>query len=139
MRLATLSRQSLDNDEAYTAALRQHSFGGMLSLFRIEANGLLYPLADWLVARLSDGVTAFRSPALVAGVVAVPLVYLIEREVAAPRVAALGAALLALNPAAIAQSQNDVGIRSLASVRQGGGERSEKVFEESRSAPCEPA
>jgi 4-amino-4-deoxy-L-arabinose transferase-like glycosyltransferase len=106
VRLATLTRQSLDNDEAYTVALTQHSFGGLLSLFRIEANGLLYPLVDWPIVRVSGGLAALRSPALVAGVIAIPLVFLVGKEIAGPRVALLGATLMALNPDAIAQSQN---------------------------------
>ena len=103
--MSTLSRPSIDNDEAYTVVLARHGFWPMLRLFRTEANGLLYPLVYWPIARFGEGATPVRILALIAGVAAIPVVYLVGREFAGRRVALAGAALIAVNPNAVALSQ----------------------------------
>ncbi|MBM2822230.1 MAG: hypothetical protein HW413_976 [Thermoleophilia bacterium] len=98
-RVLLLDRREMTLDEAYSFALAQREFADMLELFRLEANGVLYPLALWPVARLEDSIEAIRAPALAAGLVAIGAVYWAGREYLGHRAAAFGAALFALTPA----------------------------------------
>ncbi|MEO9176028.1 MAG: glycosyltransferase family 39 protein [Gaiellales bacterium] len=105
LRLMQLGYQSVWEDEAYTLALAQRSFGGMLRLFRFEANGLLYSLIVWPLVRIGQSTFVLRSPALVAGVVAVPALWWAGQGLVGRRGALLGAWLLAVSPMAVYYSQ----------------------------------
>ncbi len=98
-RILLLDRREMTLDEAYSFALAQREFADMLELFRLEANGVLYPLVLWPVARFDDSIDAIRAPALVAGLLAIGAVYWAGREYLGHRAAAFGTALFALTPA----------------------------------------
>lgn len=105
LRFLQLGYQSVWEDEAYTLALAQRSFGGMLGLFRFEANGLLYSLIVWPLARIDQSTYMLRAPALAAGVAAVPALWWAGRGLVGRRGALLGAWLLAVSPMAVYYSQ----------------------------------
>lgn len=105
LRAVTLTRTTIDNDEAYTVALTQHGFGEMWRLFRFEANGLLYPLVSWPVLQVTHAAAWLRLPALLAGIATIPVVYLLGRELAGPRLGAWAAFVAAANPFAVTVSQ----------------------------------
>ena len=70
LRLTSLSR-SLFNDETFSFALAQRSFGHMISLAGYEANGMPYSILLWPVTRIfGTGVEVLRAPAVVIGTAA---------------------------------------------------------------------
>jgi len=95
----------LSPDEAFSFALTQRGFNGMLGLFRDEANGTLYELVLYPVAQINHGVAALRMPAVVAGTVAVIALYWAGREFVGRGAAWLAGALLSVHPLAITFSQ----------------------------------
>ena len=106
LRLTSLSR-SLFNDETFSFALAQRSFGHMIGLAGYEANGMPYSILLWPVTRIfGTSVDVLRAPAVVIGTATVPLMYWAARGFARDRrVALLAATLIALNPMAIWYSQ----------------------------------
>ena len=106
LRLATLAHDDLWIDEAYTLALDQRGFGGMLALFTREANGTLYQLVSYPFVAVSDSLDALRLPAAIAGIAAVPAVFWAGRPLVGDRAAAGGAVLMAVSPMAITHSQD---------------------------------
>jgi len=101
LRVSSLSR-GLYNDEAYSLALAQRSFGHMLALFGYEPNGTPYPVMLWPLIRIfGTGVTLLRLPAVFAGTASVPALWWAARRFAAPATALLAAGLLAISPMAV--------------------------------------
>ncbi len=93
-------------DEPYTLALAQRPFLHMIGLFGYEANGTIYSIALWPLIRVFDqSEVVVRLPAVLAGVLAVPAIWWAGRELAGDRVGLIGAALMAVNPMAVAESQ----------------------------------
>ena len=106
-RVLGLEHRSINGgDEPFSLALAQRPFGDMLELFQYEANGTLYSLVLWPLSRISENEWVIRLPALVAGVAAVAALWWAGRLLVGPRAGLIAAALLALNPFAIHQSQN---------------------------------
>jgi hypothetical protein len=101
LRFDGLAFQSLSDDEGYSFALSQRSFGDMLGLFRWEGNGTLYSVVLWPLVRASDSLEVLRLPAALAGVAAVAAVYWAGRELTTRRAALFGSLLLAVNPMAV--------------------------------------
>jgi mannosyltransferase len=105
LRLSSLSR-SLFADEAYPLALAQRSFPHMIELFGFEANGTPYPIVLWPLIRIfGTSEVLLRMPAVLAGTASVPALWWVARRYAAPTVALVAAALLAINPMAVWYSQ----------------------------------
>ena len=105
LRLYRLGFQPLSADEAYTFAFTERGFTGMLSLFREEPNGLLYQLVTYPVMQLTSSDAGLRLPAAVAGILAVPALYWAGSRLTNRVTALVGAALLAVLPIAVQQSQ----------------------------------
>lgn len=107
LRLTLLDQQSLWFDEADIVVRAQRSWSEILSTFTIQGeNGPLYNvmLAVWIrVAGISE--TAVRFPSAVAGVLALPAIYLLARRLAGPQVGLISAGLLAISPYHIWYSQ----------------------------------
>ncbi len=106
LRLTSLSR-SLFNDETFSYALAQRSFGHMISLAGYEANGMPYSVILWPVTRIfGTSVEVLRAPAVLIGTASIPVMYWAARQFSRERwVALLAATLLAINPMAIWYSQ----------------------------------
>ncbi len=106
LRLTSLSR-SLFNDETFSFALAQRSFGHMISLAGYEANGMPYSVILWPVTRIfGTSVEVMRAPSVLIGTASVPVMYWAARRFSRERwVALLAAMLLAVNPMAIWYSQ----------------------------------
>ena len=107
LRFFPLGRQSFWVDEGYTAYLLQQTGGKMLELLpRLESTPPLYYGAAWLWARVfGTNEVALRSLSALAGTATVPLVYLIGRRLASPRVGLVAAALTACSPVLVWYSQ----------------------------------
>ena len=106
VRLVGLGRDDLWIDEAYTLAIVQRGFGGMLELFTRDANGILYEIAVFPIALVSDSLDALRLPAAVAGILAVPAIYWTGRQLVGTWPAAAAALLMAVSPMAVTHSQD---------------------------------
>ncbi len=100
LRLTGLSRQSLWFDEVDVVVRAQRPFDQVLRTFVAAGeNGPLYNvmLAVWVrLAGISE--IAVRFPSAVAGIVTIPLLYLLARRVAGSRAGLLAAGLLAISP-----------------------------------------
>jgi 4-amino-4-deoxy-L-arabinose transferase-like glycosyltransferase len=106
LRLHHLGFQSLNCcDEPFSLALAQRPFGRMFELFGYEANGTIYPTMLWPLVRAGESEELIRTPAMVAGVLAVPSVWWAGRVLANERVALIAAGLIAVNPMAVYLSQ----------------------------------
>ncbi|CAN5621895.1 hypothetical protein BH23CHL2_BH23CHL2_06040 [soil metagenome] len=107
LRLTLLNQQSLWFDEADIVVRAQRSWSEILSTFTVQGeNGPLYNvmLAVWIrVAGISE--TAVRFPSAVAGVLALPAIYLLGRRLAGPQAGLISAGLLAFSPYHIWYSQ----------------------------------
>jgi len=107
LRLPTLGSQSLWEDETVTRWLVGHSFGGMLSaLEHTESTPPLSYVLLWPWTRLAGtGEAALRSFSALAGLATVALVYLLARELAGARAAAIAGLLAAVSPDLVWYSQ----------------------------------
>ncbi len=106
LRVYHLGFHSLNGgDEPFSLALSQRPFFDMLNLFGFEANGTLYSIVLWPLARIGDSEELIRSPALVAGVLSVPAIWWAGRELVGVRTGLVAALLLAVNPMAQYSSQ----------------------------------
>lgn len=107
LRLTALNRQSLWFDEIDVVIRAQHPLSQVLHTFiAVGENGPLYNilLALWIrVAGISE--IAVRFPSAVAGVLAIPLIYLLGRRLAGARVGLVAAGLLAISPYHVWYSQ----------------------------------
>ncbi|MEZ4521052.1 MAG: glycosyltransferase family 39 protein [Thermomicrobiales bacterium] len=100
LRLTMLNQQSLWFDEADIVVRAQRPWSDILSTFTVQGeNGPLYNvmLAVWIrIAGISE--TAVRFPSAVAGILAIPAIYLLARRLAGPQAGLIAAGLLAINP-----------------------------------------
>lgn len=107
LRLTALNRQSLWFDEIDVVVRAQRPFADVLRTFtQTGENGPLYNLllAIWIrLAGISE--LAVRFPSAVAGILTIPLLYLVVRELVDPRSGLLAALLLAISPYHIWYSQ----------------------------------
>jgi 4-amino-4-deoxy-L-arabinose transferase-like glycosyltransferase len=107
LRLTGLSRQSLWFDEIDVVVRADRPMDQVLRTFVREGeNGPLYNLllAIWVrMAGISE--TAVRFPSAVAGVLAIPLIYLLARRVVGPVAGLFSAGLLAISPYHVWYSQ----------------------------------
>lgn len=107
LRLTALARQSLWFDEIDVVVRAQRPLSVVLHTFVAPGeNGPFYNilLALWIrVAGISE--TAVRFPSAVAGVLAIPLIYLLGRRLAGSTTGLLAAGLLAISPYHVWYSQ----------------------------------
>ena len=107
LRLTRLRQQSLWFDEADIVVRAQRSWSDVISTFTIQGeNGPLYNvlLAAWIrLAGISE--IAVRFPSAIAGILAVPAIYLLARRLAGPQTGLIAAGLLAISPYHIWYSQ----------------------------------
>ena len=107
VRFATLGAKSFWGDEMNTVDLVHRSLGHMLTgIGTLESTPPLYYLLSWLWIQVVPS-TEIGMRALPAffGVALVPVAYLIAREVASSRTAAIAAAMVACNPFLVWYSQ----------------------------------
>ena len=106
LRLFHLDYKSLNGgDEPYQFALAQRPFGEMLSLFGYEANASVYSVLLWPLVRIGESEELIRSPAVLFGILAVPAIWWTGRTFVTDRVGLMAAALMAVSPMAVFQSQ----------------------------------
>lgn len=107
LRIYHLGFHSLNGgDEPFSLALAQRSFGHMLNLFGFEANGTIYSVVLWPLIRIFNQTEAvIRSPAMLAGTLAVPAIWWAGRELIDGRAGLAAALLMATNPMAAYHSQ----------------------------------
>ncbi len=107
LRFTMLRQQSLWFDEADIVVRAQRPWSDVFRTFTAQGeNGPLYNvlLAAWVrVAGISE--FAVRFPSAVAGVLAIPAIYLLGRRLAGPQAGLVAAALLAISPYHIWYSQ----------------------------------
>jgi mannosyltransferase len=91
-----LGSRSLSLDEGYTWVISSQSISTIFSQQRGDGGHLFlyYVMIHFLVAWFGNGAVVMRLPSVLAGVAAVPLVYLLARRLASDRVAGLFAAWL---------------------------------------------
>src|SRR5919198_3566674 len=107
LRIYHLGYHSLNGgDEPFSLALAQRSFGHMFNLFGFEANGTLYSVVLWPLIRIfNQSEAAIRSPAMIAGTLAVPAIWWAGREIVDRRAGLAAALLMAVSPMAVFHSQ----------------------------------
>ncbi len=99
LRLASLGTESLWYDEAATWQLVQGDWQAILDRNATQNSAPpLFPLLLGLVTGPDASESTLRMPALIAGVLAIPLVWLVAREFAPGRYALLAPLLVALSP-----------------------------------------
>ncbi len=107
LRLTMLRQQSLWFDEADIVVRAQRPWSDIFSTFTVQGeNGPLYNvlLAAWIrLAGISE--IAVRFPSAIAGVLALPAIYLLARRLAGPNAGLLATGLLAISPYHIWYSQ----------------------------------
>lgn len=108
VRFATLGLQSYHHDEVITAArVLPGSFGHMLHEVRVsESTPPLYYAVAWAWGKLFGlGEAQLRSLSALVGTMAIPVAFLIGRELAGRRAGLIAAALIAVNPMLVWYSQ----------------------------------
>ncbi len=106
LRAVRLDLQPLWWDEGYSVWFATHPLGQMAALTAEDIHPpLYYALVSLWTALLGRGPTAFRLFSVLAGVLAVPVIYLAGRRMFGPRTAYLAAFLLAIHPLHIYYSQ----------------------------------
>lgn len=105
LRLYALARESLWLDEATTVVVARQSLSHILSQTAADVHPPLYYLLMHLWLRLGDGEAALRAFSVLVGLLTVPLLYGLTRDLFDRRVGLLAALLLALSPLHIAYSQ----------------------------------
>ena len=100
LRFSTLDVQSFWLDEAYTATLLGHDFGGMLgALPNSESTPPLYYVLAWLWSKpFGTGEVGLRSLSALFGTLTIPVVYAAARELVSERAGLVAAGLAAVNP-----------------------------------------
>lgn len=112
LRFATLGLQSYHHDEVVTAArvLRGDFFHAMDAVGFSESAPPLYYAVAWVWTQVTGtGEWGLRSLSALAGVLTIPVVYLIGRELRGARAGLLAAALAAVNPMLLWYSQEGRG------------------------------
>ena len=107
LRFATLDLQSFWVDEGATVQLLRRDLGGLLDGIPItEKTPPLYYVLAWLWTRpFGTGEVGVRSLSALAGVLTVPAVFALARELASERAGLIAAALVAVNPFLVWYSQ----------------------------------
>ncbi|MFL5898567.1 MAG: glycosyltransferase family 39 protein [Solirubrobacterales bacterium] len=108
LRFATLGLQSYHHDEIVTASrVLRVGFGHAMDAvgFSESAPPLYYALAWVWTQATGTGVWGLRSLSALAGVLTIPVAYLVGRELRGRRVGVLAAALVAVNPMLLWYSQ----------------------------------
>lgn len=108
LRLSTLDLQSFWYDEAFTPVhvLHPSLFATLSAMVHHENNPPLWYLIAWLDSRvLGTGEVALRLPSALAGIATVPVAWAIGRELGGRAVAALCAAIVAVDPLFVWYSQ----------------------------------
>ncbi len=108
LRLSTLGLQSFWYDEAFTPVhvLHPSLWATLRGMVHTENSPPLWYLLAWADSRvLGTGEVALRLPSALAGIAAVPVCWLIGRELAGRRAAVACAALVAVNPLFVWYSQ----------------------------------
>jgi mannosyltransferase len=108
LRLSTLDLQSFWYDEAFTPVhvLHPSLFATLSAVVHHENNPPLWYLIAWADARvLGTGEVALRLPSALAGIATVPVAWAIGRELGGRAVAALCAAIVAVDPLFVWYSQ----------------------------------
>lgn len=108
LRLATLGRQSLWFDEAFTPVYVFHSSLGatLHALTQTENTPPLWYVLDWTVTRvLGNGAVSLRLLSALAGIATVPVAWAIARRLGGRRAALVAAVLVAVNPLFVWYSQ----------------------------------
>ena len=103
---AVVANQSIFADELSTYWISAtHSLGGVVSLMygtphiqHAEITPPMYFLAAWLTTQFGHSVVWLRLPSLLAGVVTIPLVYLLGRRLVGRSTALVATALTAFSP-----------------------------------------
>ena len=100
LRAATIEAQSFWDDELFTVWLVRLHFGDMVrAWWDSEATPPVYYAVTWLWSQVvGSGETGLRSLSVVAGIAAVPLVYLVGSRFASARAGLAAAALVTFNP-----------------------------------------
>lgn len=100
IRLPTLTTQSFWLDEAYTERLIRMGFGSMLhAIPQTESTPPLYYAAAWVWTRaFGDSEVGLRSLSALAGIVTIPVAYLVAQRLAGRRAGAIAGLLLAVSP-----------------------------------------
>src|SRR4051795_10500815 len=96
-----VARQSMFADELSTHyVVVGRSLADMVSVVHTDAEITppLYFLLTWLATQVGDTPELLRAPSLVAGVAAIPLVYVLGLRTVGPRAALVGAALTTFSP-----------------------------------------
>ena len=106
LRLLRLDFQPLWWDEGYSAWFATHPLGAIAALTAQDIHPpLYYVLLHGWIGLLGAGPVALRLFSVVAGVLAIPAIYLAGRRMFSPRAALFAASLLAINPLHIYYSQ----------------------------------
>jgi 4-amino-4-deoxy-L-arabinose transferase-like glycosyltransferase len=106
LRIFHLDYKALNGgDEPYQFALAQRPFWEMFELFGYEANAAIYSVLLWPLVRLGESEALIRAPAALFGILAVPAIWWAGRTYVSDRVGLMAAALMAVSPMAIFQSQ----------------------------------
>jgi len=108
LRLPTLGLQSFHHDEVITAArVLPGSFGQMLhEVSASESTPPLYYALAWVWSQaFGTGEAGLRALSALAGIVTIPVVYLVGRELLDRRAGLFSAALVAVNPMLVWYSQ----------------------------------
>ncbi len=106
IRLYQLAAEPLSSQEIYTWDFAHQTVPFILGkLTHIETNPPFYYLLMKLVMRIGETEFLLRLPSVVAGTMAIPLVYALGRLGGAPRSGVIGAALVSLSAIAISYSR----------------------------------
>jgi mannosyltransferase len=107
LRLTTLSLQSFWLDEGYTERLLHMSFGQRIrTVPKTESTPYLYYAVAWVWTRVFGfGEYGLRSLSALAGIAAVPVIYLAARWLAGRRAGAIAGLLVAVSPVLVWFSQ----------------------------------
>jgi 4-amino-4-deoxy-L-arabinose transferase-like glycosyltransferase len=100
LRFSTLATQSYWSDEAVTAGLLQHGFGGMLrAIPDSESTPPLYYVLAWLWSQVFGlGEAGLRSFSALAGTLTIPVAAWLGTRAVSARAGVMCAALVAVNP-----------------------------------------
>jgi mannosyltransferase len=107
LRVYDLGAESYWLDEVHTLRLLARTRRGLLGYFLLLEHGPVYFLLAWgSIALFGSGEAAVRALSALAGIAAIPPLAALGRDLFGRRVGLIAAGLLAISPAAIAQSQN---------------------------------
>jgi hypothetical protein len=121
LRLYRLGAPPLSSQEIYTWDFAHQSVPFIVGrLSHIETNPPLYYLMMKLVMTIGETEFLLRLPSLIAGTLAIPLVYILGRLGGAPRSGVIGAGLVSLSAVAITWEPYDKVSEYLASIIEPG-------------------